>query len=416
MDSNRGDRIYNNNNDNNTCLIMNKQKMLLQAAAQQGSLLNLLLERNSDIVEAGGYSAIATTGTALSFASGGRGFIFKNNLARIRQSGSITKVSFYYRQGNTTSLTELYIQIWRNIGTTYTLICEENILDRVIPASINVISLKNPFAVQEGDFVGITGVPATVGIEYSFAVNVTTAGSLYYYNGARITDDLNWDSETSLTYIVPIKVYMQAPMLVAIGDSIVSGANANTSFAQNAIEFTRASQITRQLELLDANYVCQNLGIGSQVSLWVKNRFTNDCVNIKPKIAYIHVGVNDIAIGTETKTGYLSNMQTMIEACIAAGIVPVVGKILPWTNGTNAQMQTRDDWMLDLRALVATYRGAIFVDFDETIGEFRTGGDAGNLWNIKAAYDDGDHVHLNESGYAAMATKINLEIKKKYRF
>jgi hypothetical protein len=80
-------------------------------------------------------------------------------------------------------------------------------------------------------------------------------------------------------------------------------------------------------------------------------------------------------------------------------------------------MQTRDDWMTDLQALVATYAGSVWVDFDSAIGRFRVGGDAGNLWDIQTTPDyNDDNIHLTLLGYAKMAESIDTAIKVKYRF
>ena len=104
----------------------------------------------------------------------------------------------------------------------------------------------------------------------------------------------------------------------------------------------------------------------------------------------------------------------MLNACAANNIIPVICKILPWTNGDNAEMQTRDDWMTDLQALVATYAGSVWVDFDTDMGQFRVGGDAGNLWDLKAIYN-ADGVHPNLAGYVKMAEVINTAILATYQ-
>jgi len=116
-----------------------------------------------------------------------------------------------------------------------------------------------------------------------------------------------------------------------------------------------------------------------------------------------------------TKTQFLAYWTVSLDALAAANIIPVVCKVLPWTNGTNGQMQTRDDWMTDLEALVATYTGSVWVDFDTAIGKFRAGGDEGNLWDIQTVPDyDADGVHLTLLGYTKMAEIIDAAILTKY--
>ena len=79
-------------------------------------------------------------------------------------------------------------------------------------------------------------------------------------------------------------------------------------------------------------------------------------------------------------------------------------------------MQTRDEWMADLYALVnsETYNGAVWVDFDTDMGKNRASGDAGNLWDLKTTPDyDNDGVHPTALGYAKMAEVINAAIVAK---
>jgi hypothetical protein len=72
-------------------------------------------------------------------------------------------------------------------------------------------------------------------------------------------------------------------------------------------------------------------------------------------------------------------------------------------------MQERDRWNAALAALAATYTGAILVDASSRVGQFRAGGDAGNLWDIKPAYvaADGQGVHFTATGHEQIAMAIH---------
>ena len=242
-----------------------------------------------------------------------------------------------------------------------------------------------------------------------------TADSMRYGSTASVSDPFDITSFTGLEWFTTIKSYQQAPLLVAIGDSIIAGHPGNYSGAEDSLVNVPANSITGQLELLNSGYVSQNMGIGGEVSTEIKDRFTSDVVDLKPKLALINGGINDISSGSVNKTTMLSNYTTMLDACVTNNIVPVVCKITPWTGGTNEQMQDRDDRMSDLQTLVATYSGAVWCDFDESIGKFRSGGDSGNLWDYKSGYSN-DNVHPNLTGYTAMAEVINLKIRAKYSF
>jgi len=95
----------------------------------------------------------------------------------------------------------------------------------------------------------------------------------------------------------------------------------------------------------------------------------------------------------------------MLDAAQAAGITTVVLKILPWTNGTNSQMQTRDDWNASLAALAAGYSNAVLVDASSYVGQYRASGSGGNLWDIQTAYNQ-DGVHFNQTGHGQIALAI----------
>jgi hypothetical protein len=86
---------------------------------------------NTDLVRVGPYDT-AASGTAnwscgLGCSSGGyREFITLGQKYRIRQAGTISRVRIY--TGSVTSLTGLYIKVWRKDGSTYDLVgTSENI-------------------------------------------------------------------------------------------------------------------------------------------------------------------------------------------------------------------------------------------------------------------------------------------------
>lgn len=385
-----------------------------QGSVQIGSLLNpqTLLERNADIVVESFYSDI-TTSANLTAGIPGRGYCNISNLTKVRQNGNIVKVQFYW--GLVNKPAELYLQVWRFNGTTYDLVGEENIIASLVSSSVNDITLATPILAQEGDHLGIWSTNIDGGGACWSGITGQPFTSNRFATMAKPTTPFDYNSKTAGTFVIPIKVYTQAPLVVGIGDSVVAGHPAHYSFIENSLTVDLPNSIFYQLKEIDANYVYQNMGIGSKTSTQIAARFAADVVALKPKIALIQGGVNDIAGGVIDKATFLANYTAMLDACVAASIVPVVFKIIPWTNGTTAQMRIRDDWNADLAALVATYEGAICIDFDSTLGQFDPTGDAGNLWDIKAAYD-ADGVHPNLAGYTAMAVKIDTEIKKLYKF
>jgi len=363
--------------------------------------------RNLDEVEIGGYDAIITgPGTALSDGVDERSFLQLNNKVEIRQNDYLTKIKFYTQ--NITNVTQFYIQIWRLIDGVYTLIYEEDILTQIAGSTINIVTLTTPVSVQNGDMFGfwIDSTAQDV-MFYSISAYVD---SLYYENSGKRTTGYDWDScPNKIDFLIPIKSYGQAPLIVGVGDSIMAGHSGHYSGIENSKITNVANSICGQLYSINSNYICQNMGIGGQQSTHVEARFTEDVVDLKPRMTIMLMGVNDLFNGV-AKATFIAKYTSMLDECEANNIIPVVCKILPWTDGTNNQMQERDDWCIDLEVLVSTYTGAKFIDFDEDIGQFRAGGDPGNLWDIKPAYDVGG-VHLNEAGYTKMAEIIDEAIR-----
>ena len=174
---------------------------------------------------------------------------------------------------------------------------------------------------------------------------------------------------------------------VAIGDSIIAGHPGNYTDAEDSDR----SEVRNILSSFE-HYIAQrfgwnykNLGIGGQTSTQIAARI-DDAISLDPDYVIVNGGINDISGGVITKATFLANWETILDACETANIICIACLITPWTAGTNTQMQARDDWNTDLRALVDTYNNAIWVDFDEFLGIYRVGGDSGNLWNIILAY------------------------------
>jgi hypothetical protein len=94
----------------------------------------------------------------------------------------------------------------------------------------------------------------------------------------------------------------------------------------------------------------------------------------------------------------------MLASAVANHIRPVLLRILPWTAGTNAQLQLRDNRNLALDSLATVY-GCVCVNAESLVGQNRVGGDAGNLWDIKTAYNNAN-VHFVNGGFTQIATAI----------
>jgi len=367
------------------------------------------LIRNIDSVFYGGYITVVDAGgITLDGKAEGRWFLNNAHESRIRQAGILIKVKIYRcPSGSWDEVTHYFLQVWRKNGANYDLVGEEDILAGMgIPSEIKTIDLVTAINVEEGDYIG-TAVISGVGDD---ADNTTYAmadhiDGLNYKNTPEPTDtDFDWDSQAQIDYVMPIKVYGQAPFIVGIGDSIMAGHTTHYSFIESQYITDITNQLLYQMQTINSLFIYQNMGDGGQNTSQIESRFDTDLIALKPKVALINGGVNDIA-GAGVKATFLTKWTSMIDKCIAADIIPIVCKIMPWTNGTNDQMQDRDDWNTDLTTLVNSYPSKVWlVDFDG-LGVFRAGGDVGNLWDIQAAYDVGG-AHFNLAGYTKAAEII----------
>lgn len=346
------------------------------------------------------------SGTA-NWGSGGAASIWTllhGHACRIRQTGDITRVKFYWAVS--TNVSVMKVQVWREVrSNVFDLVGESrNLISELVAAQVNTLDLS-PIAVREGDYVGVALTVAGAS-DYQMLADASTGENLYYTLTDPGVSAVAWESKTPVANLrIRLQVFGRAPHIVGIGDSIMTGGNGHRSFLQT----TDVTDVNAHITLAVAEAlggVGQNMGFGSQTTTDLAARITTDCVNLRPRIAILQGGVNDISGGVIDQATFLANWTTMLNACQAAGIEPVVCLIQPWTAGTTEQMQTRDLWNAALAALAADYPDAVVVDFDSYVGTNRVGGDAGNKWDIAAAYSDGDGVHFNSLGYARMAQAV----------
>lgn len=362
----------------------------------------LLFRRAQTGVEMGGYLALADGAANLGGANPALYFIGNNNETRIRQTGMMRGVQFRTIT-KLAAVTAFYVQVWRKDGATWDLVGQREIWNRV-KAGLNTIYFDNPLAVQVGDYLGF-GIATPDSTYFLRATTGVGAASTYYVNAVPTAADYAWDTKTAATFVFPLKALGDPPMVIGIGDSLMAGHHTHYSYIENSTTDVPTCQILYQLSALNG-WSYQNMGIGSQTTAQIAARITTDVVNLRPRYTILEGGVNDIALSVSQST-FIANYTTMLTACVNAGICPIVCLIAPWTNGTNANLQTRDTWNAALAALcAASYPTAIVVNLDTALGQNRAGGDPGNLWDIKTAYDEGDGVHYNTDGYTAWAAAI----------
>jgi lysophospholipase L1-like esterase len=124
-----------------------------------------------------------------------------------------------------------------------------------------------------------------------------------------------------------------------------------------------------------------------------------------PSHCCLNSGVNDVNSG-RTTAQIIDDYDTILGLLTGASIIPVIIKIPGWSNGSNTQNAQIDDINAGIASLCATsYPDAVFVDDRALICQFRSGGTAGNLWDLQPAYTE-DGVHLNPTANGIRADAI----------
>ena len=384
----------------------------LGLAGPAPSLESDLLTPNPDLVPCACYPDIVATGTLIgSQGCPEREFLFWGQQLRIRQDGTIERAEFYVN--DLTDTNGVYVTIWRKNaeGDAYDRVGEsENLISRLVAGQVNEVDFESPIdGVLTGDYYGmrLTQSGDSDVSQLVLRSDVQHAAVLWFDENPG-DSHVDWEHGTEDAIgpgeAVPIRLCMRAPVIVAIGDSIVAGRPGNYSFteAREAMDLSASfpNIVARALDV-----TAQNMGTGGNTIGQIEERFVRDCVELKPKIAIINGGVNDLNTWGTSKAAFLESWTAILDTCEENGIVAVVLGILPWSNGSNARMRTRDEWNASLRALVESYDGFVYVDGDPYVGVRRAGGDPNNLWDI-APECNADGTHFTREGDSRIALAI----------
>jgi hypothetical protein len=376
-----------------------------------------LPSRNSDIVQWNSLQTLVTSGIGdygAEIDGNGTALLNRNKGERITGYSTITKVKFHNKTKTNIAFCHFYVWSWDQSVYFY-IEYDEDILAKISTSDeIQTITLATPVTVQEGWFVGICWHSSSGSVPIAAAI-AASANSSRVWGNTPVTH-LAWDVLTPLASMTVIQVHGQAPMIICIGDSISESSPWHSSMvAVGEAPFDPTKSWIYQIYNSDNRFIYQNCGNGTDnKTADVAGNFDRDIVAKKPKFVCIDGGVNDINTSV-LKAAFIANWTSILDKCNTNGITPIVFKIMPWTNGTNTQMQTRDDWNASLVTLFNSYSKPnwIIIDFDSDLGQFRAGGDAGNLWDIKTAYNQ-DGVHYTEAGYTKISQVVLTAIGNKY--
>ena len=247
----------------------------------------------------------------------------------------------------------------------------------------------------------VTGHPGSRTTSYINTGNTLTAAN---FNAGVTTD--HWYYVTG----IDVSASTDSRAVVVLGDSITDGrgstTNANNRWPDELAERLQANTGTQNVGVL-------NLGIGGNTVLsgglgpTARARFNSDVLG-QSGVRYLIVleGVNDVGYASSQSVGtnLIAAYQEFIDKAHAADILAYGVPILPfggngyYTPDHETIRQTVNSWVRTSGEFDAC------IDLDAAVR------DPGNSINLLPAYDTGDHLHLNPTGYQAMANAVDLSL------
>ena len=249
---------------------------------------------------------------------------------------------------------------------------------------------------------GITGHPGSRTTSYLVSGDAVSSPGLA---GAATTD--HWYYITGVDVLADVA----AAALVTLGDSLTDGRGSTTNghdrWPDNLSRRLRANAATAQVAVL-------NLGIGGNAVVagglgpTATQRFTRDVLG-QSGVRWLIVfeGVNDICGaggGQQAADDLITAYSQLIDLAHARG-VRVYGATLTPIGGSHydsteheAARQTVNTWIR------TSGRFDAVIDLDVAVG------DPDKPATLLAAYDSGDHLHLNAAGYRQVADAVGLAL------
>lgn len=388
--------------------------------------INGHIKSNNALIKGWPLNQIATTATtwaqgtaaidtaAANFGSGLTEYHVLDNYqqSRVRQNGTLVRTDIYLAS-KPASLTNFYFEVWRPNSiaatpTSWTLVSSQDVLASLAGATTNQVTLGTPITVQVGDYIGIGFKASSDPGNFLRVTSSSQTAASFGISGGTYAGTTNYDwtiNATTSSYFTLRSYVNTAPMMVFVGDSLVEGETFNIGFygAGAVVPTTNIPGIFPYKVANAFGVTYQEFGVGGAQTSAISGQLTV-ALALSPKIVVLEGGYNDIRLNTASAT-VLANWKTMLDACEVAGIIPVVSAIWPSSFLDSAHMTTVTQFNDDLRRLVKNYRSAIWVDPTHYWGTFKSGGDAGNLWNPQTGYTS-DGTHGTTTGYTQIANAI----------
>lgn len=281
----------------------------------------------------------------------------------------------------------------------------------VVPAGASLLSDPVDF-----DVPALGDVAVTMRLDSVDETNLTT------HPGARCTSFVvPGDAVSAATfenpvtsehwyYLSGIDVVGDGLAIVALGDSITDGrgttTDGNTRWTDALAARLQANAATKHLAVLNAG-IGGNAVLHGGLGPTALAHFDRDVLApAGAQFVIVFEGVNDLG-GTKPGDGprvaraLIAGYGQMIERARARGMTVIGGTITPFAGSQydtpehEAARQAVNAWVRDGGAFDAV------ADFDAAV---RDGA------RLQAEFDAGDHLHLNDAGYRAIADAVDLSI------
>lgn len=218
------------------------------------------------------------------------------------------------------------------------------------------------------------------------------------------TERGTWRS-TAWRYLTAVDVHSPnvAGTVVALGDSLTAGTGSTTDAN------TRWPDILA--DRLNGRYAVVNQGIGGNrllrdgIGQRALDRFDRDVLGITgAKTVVIALGINDVQGFPQEKDPQriTDALRTLTQRAHARGLHVIGATLMPYEgyrSWTPAQNAVRNRVNAEIRA------GKVFdqvLDFDRALR------DPSHPDRLHPAYDVGDHLHLNDTGYQRLGSLVDL--------
>jgi len=236
------------------------------------------------------------------------------------------------------------------------------------------------------------------------------------------------ETMTSWPFLVGVDVARPAKVeaIVAFGDSITDGSgstrDANHRWPDALVERLYAAKRRDSIAVLNAgiggNRVVHNgAGALTYSGPSLLTRFNHD-VLAQPGVKYVILleGINDIGVpGTSvapasdevTPAEIIAGLRQIVERAHEQDLRVFIGTLTPFEGSTIVGYYTpeRETRRREVNKWIRTGLGfEAVIDFDKAIA------DPVHPARILPGYDSGDHLHLNDAGYQAMAGAIDLSL------